>query len=327
MATLLLPNRLSLFVFPLVWFLFVGLRDGIGTDYYGTLLAVERGQINIEDPWSSFVGYNLVDSELVYKLISTFLFYSEIDIIYFHVLLAALEAFIIFALLRKAYHKKLLICYFMCLFTLHFPMNAQRQGFSLLILVYALNCLTEGSLQRRLWIFLSMMSHYATIPLILILTINLKSKLILYFGSLIMFLVLFNFGDLLLLRWPTEASEGYKSSGFGLKLIFGVILLLTNNYLTNGYKIFTWKNFLITFLMIGTLLYGPMGRYYHYYALLISFSNLFLIGQGSLRYTHYFILLSYPIFFTMTVWHEVIRFVPFVGGGVWLPYKNLIFNF
>lgn len=312
-------------LYSIIWFVFVGLRDGIGTDYYGTLSSIQRSYIDIENPLNSLTGYNLVDAELIYKIISTIFHYSELDIIGVHILIAAIQALLIFFLLKKIRHKKLLVMYFVALFTLHFPMNAQRQGLSLLLLIFGLNYFNSAKVKRTILIFFSLISHYASIPLILLSSIKIENKKKLILWSVIIFFIFYFLIDLIMLRWPASASAGYENQGLGIKLIVGAILLLMINYWVIEKKFWRQENIIIIALLIATYLYGPFGRYYHFYAHLVLFSNLFVIDNKKIEISGVLLLLTYPLFYSFTVWHEISRFVPFYGGGVWIPYKNLLF--
>ena len=82
-----------------------------------------------------------------------------------------------------------------------------------------------------------------------------------------------------MLRWPTEVSLGYENEGLGIKLIVGCFLLLMINYGVIEKKFWRKENIIIITLFIATFLYGPFGRYYHFYAHLVLFSNLFVIAN------------------------------------------------
>ena len=129
-----------------------------------------------------------------------------------------------------------------------------------------------------------------------------------------------------MLRWPTSASAGYENEGLGIKLIVGALLLLMINYGVIEKRFWRKENIIIIALLIATYLYGPFGRYYHFYAHFILFSNLFVISNRRISGNNLLLLLSYPLLYSFTVWHEISRFVPFNGGGLWLPYKNLLFE-
>lgn len=307
-----------------IWFVFVGLRDGIGTDYYGTLISIERSYIDIENPMNSFIGYNLVDAELMYKIISTIFYYSKLDIIGVHILIAFIETLLIFFLLKKIKHKKLLLIYFVTVFTLHFPMNAERQGLSLLLLIFALNYFESEKVKRMILIFFSLISHYASIPIILLSSIKIKSITTILISIVSMLLIFYFFIDLIKLRWDTDDISGYTFKGYGIKLIVGAVLLLMINYFVIEKKFLRQENIIIIGLMLATYIYNPFGRYYHFYATLVLFSNLFIIDNKKIGFNSILLLLTFPLLFSFSIWLEISRFVPFTGGGEWIPYKSLI---
>lgn len=325
--SILLANKKFIpILYSLIWFVFVGLRDGVGTDYYGTLKAIQRSYIDFENPIASFTGYYLVDTELIYKFMSTIFYYSQLDIIYVHVLIAAIQAILIYFLLKKVNHKKLLVIYFVALFTLHFPMNAQRQGFSLLLLIFALNYFNYRKVKRAIFIFLSMMSHYASIPLILLSSMKIKNKKPVIIVGVLIAIFFYSISDLIIMRFPASAAIGYTNKGLGIKLIVGAFLLLMINYWVIKKRFWRQENIIIIALMLATYIYGPFGRYYHFYAHLILFSNLFALDSKRIGINSTVLLLTYPLFYSFTIWHEISRFIPFDGGGIWIPYKNLLFE-
>ena len=107
--SLLAPSKIKPYLFSIIWFLFVGFRDGIGVDFYGTINLIARQIIDFDDVSNSFTGYNLFDAELVYKIIATFLDSTNIEINYALTVIALIEAIFIFLLIKKTKNKNLFI--------------------------------------------------------------------------------------------------------------------------------------------------------------------------------------------------------------------------
>jgi len=312
--------------FSLLWFVFVGFRDAIGTDYYSTLGAIQRSYIDFENPALSFYSYNLVDLELSFKLIATVIHYCSNKVEYAYILIGFIEALIIFLILKKVKHKQIFLVYFLTMFTLNYPMNAIRQGFSLLILIFGLNYFSTGAyIKRNITIVFSCLSHYASIPIIVLSGISFKNKIVSIIALLLVVALFYTFGEMIILRWPTEDITSYKFQGYGVKLIIQTLLILSINYFIVERKIFTQENVLLIALMIATYIYNPFIRLNTFYTFVVVFSDLFKIDNKILRKKNILLLFSIPFFTFFSEWLEISRFVPVSGLGHWLPYKSLLF--
>jgi hypothetical protein len=313
-------------LFSILWFVFVGFRDAIGTDYFTALLGFERSYIDLTNIQDSFTGYNLVDMELVYKIISTFFYYLGIDAVGFYVVIAFFESVLIYYLLKKIKHKKILLVYFITMFTLNYPMNITRNGFSVLILIFGLNYYSSERIKRVVSIIFSALSHYASIPIILLSSIQIKKLSSIILVTIIISVIIYLFSDMIIVRWPTDDIGPYKFQGYGIKLIISTVLVLVINYFVVDHRLIKQENIILVLLMLVTYIYNPLARYNLYYSYVVLFGNLFQIDNRKISIDKIFLLLTFPLLTFFSEWLEISRFQPVSGLGNWIPYKNFIFN-
>ena len=306
------------------WFLFVGFRDGIGTDYFPVLVSFERNYIDFQNFAAGFTGYMLFDMEIVFKIIATPFYYLGVDMIGIHVVASFIEAILIYLLLKKIKHKKLLMLYFVFLFTLNYPMNITRNGLALLFLVFAANYFRDEKGKKKLFTLFSALSHYSSIPIILVTTIRVKKVSTLIVAVSVLSLIFYFFSDMLALRYPLGDLSGFKFEGYGIKLILGTILMLMINYFVVERRFLKQENIILIALMIGTYLFNPLARYNMFYTTFILFSNLFVIDQRKISLISMLLLFSMPVLHMFGEWLEISRFEPCIGCGSWLPYKSLL---
>ena len=327
LSLLLVDKKYIPFFFSLGWFLFVGFRDGIGTDYFPVMESFERNYIDFQNFGASFKGYMLVDMELVFKIIATPFYYLGIDMIGIHVVTSFIESILIYFLLKKIKHKKLLMLYFVALFTLNYPMNITRNGLALLLLVFAANYFRDEKGKKKLFTLFSALSHYSSIPLILLTTIRIKKVSTIIVGASIMFLIFYFFLDMLALRYPIGQSGAMGFKGYGFKLILGTILMLMINYFVVERRFFKQENVIIIALMFGAYLFNPLARYNLFYTTFILFSNLFIIDDRKIGPNSRLMLLSMPLLMLFGEWLAIISYVQCYGCGSWLPFKSLLGDF
>jgi len=321
---LFFDKKLIPIAYSIFWFFFIGFRDGIGTDYYSTLKSVERGFIDFQNIGDSFRGYMLVDLELVPKIISTILYYFDLEIKYYYVIVAFLSSLMIYLLLKKIKNKKLLLLFFVLMFSLNYPMNIVRMGFSMLIVIFGSNYYNSTKFK---FIILACLSHYGTIPIILLKTIKkFNVKLILFILILIFILFYFLF-DLVKLRWPTDDISGYKFKGYGLSLFLSTIILVITNYALIEKKFLTKDNIILIILTIATYAFNPFQRYMVFYTTVLVFSNIFLLDKKIISGSKLLIFLIYPFFCFIGEWVTIFNFVHEIDYGNWIPYKNFILSY
>jgi hypothetical protein len=326
LSILFFNKKLIPISYAVLWFFFIGFRDTIGTDYFSTLDAFQRSYIDFDNPFDSFYLYNLVDLELTFKILSTIIHYLGVKIEYAYILIAFFEALIIFLILSKVKHKHLFLIYFLTMYTLTYPMNAIRQGFSVLILVYALNNFSnENYLKRISTILISCFTHYASIPIILLSSIRFKNIKINIIILLIFLAIFYNFNEIINLRWPTEGEGNYKFKGYGIKLLVSTFFILIINYFVVERKFLTQQNIVLILLTIATYLYNPVLRLYSFYSFVVLFSNLFKLDKTKISINNILLLLSMPLLALFSEWLEISRFYPLIGTGNWLPYKSFLF--
>ncbi len=324
--SLLAPSKIKPYLFSVIWFLFVGFRDGIGVDFYGTIAVIKRQIIDFNDISISFTGYNLFDAEIVYKIIGTFLDFNDIDINYALTVIALIEAIFIFLLIKKTKNKNLFIFFIIASFSLHYPMNAIRQGFCLIALIFANNYFeNRKSTSSTFFYILSLLSHYASLPIVFLsrFKINLKTFLI---TSVIVILILnyLNFNTLLL-RYSIDSIDAFTFKGYGLKLYFFSFLFIVFNYFVLKKSIITSENLYIILFLIITVNFNPFFRLFYFYIYYILFSSIFKLDYKNLNGSQKFLTVIIPFFFFLFEWQEIMRFKPCFDCGDWLPYKSLLF--
>lgn len=325
---LLISKKWIPILFSLGWFLFVGFRDGIGTDYYPALVSFERNYIDFQNIEASFKGYMLFDMELFFKVIATFLYYLNLKPIGIYIVTAFVESVMIYLLLKKIKHKKLLMLYFVTLFTLNYPMNITRNGLALLFLIFAVNYYSNSNSnskgKRILAIVMSTLSHYASIPIILLSIIRINKVSTILAASSFLALLFYFFMDMISLRYPIGEISGWDFKGYGIKLALGTILTLSINYFVVYRKFLRQENIFLIALMVATYLFNPIARYNMFYTVFILFSNIFTIDNRKIGPFNMLLLFSMPVLIMFGEWLEIIRYESCLGCGDWLPYKSLL---
>ena len=324
LSLLLISKKWIPILFSLGWFLFVGFRDGIGTDYYPALVSFERNYIDFQNIKASFQGYALFDMELFFKVMATFFHYLNLKPIGIYVATAFVESVMIYFLLKKIKHKKLLMLYFVTLFTLNYPMNITRNGLALLFLIFAVNYYSNSKSKRMLTIVMSTLSHYSSIPIILFSIIRINKVSTIVVASSVLALLFYFFMDIISLRYPMDDISGFEFKGYGVKLMLGTILTLGINYFVVERKFLRQENIFLIALMVATYLFNPIARYNMFYTCFILFSNIFTIDNRRISPFSMLLLFSMPVLIMFGEWLEIIRYESCLGCGDWLPYKSLL---
>jgi hypothetical protein len=320
---LLIDKKLIPILFSLGWFLFVGFRDGIGTDYYPVMISFERNYIDFQDIEAAFKGYALVDMELLFKIIATFFHYLNLDMIGIHIVVSFIESILIYLLLKKIKHKKLLMLYFVTLFTLNYPMNITRNGLSLLILIFAVNYFRNDKGKRLFFTVISTLTHYSSIPIILLTSIRIKKVSTIIIAFSVISLLSYFFINLISLRYPIDDISGFEFKGYGIRLALGTILMLIINYFVVERKFLKQENVFLIMIMVVTFLFNPFMRYNMFYTTFILFSNIFFIDNRKISPISMLLLFSMPVLIMFSEWLEISRYETCLGCGSWLPYKSL----
>ena len=324
--SLLAPSKIKPYLFSIIWFLFIGFRDGIGVDFYGTLAVIKRQIIDFDDISNSFTGYNLFDAEIVYKIIGTFLDSNNIDINYALTIIALIEAIFIFLLIKKTKNKNLLIFFIITSFTLHYPMNAIRQGFCLIGLIFANNYFSNSkSVSSTFFYIFSFLLHYASLPIVCLSRMKINFKTFLISGVLVIIILNYLNFNTLLLRYSMDSIDAFTFKGYGLKLYGFSFLFISFNHFVMKKSLLTSENLYIILFLIITVNFNPFFRLFYFYIYYILFSSIYKLDYKYLNTSQKFITLSIPIFFFLFEWQEIMRFKPCLDCGDWLPYKSLIF--
>jgi len=325
-VSLLAPSKIKPYLFSIIWFLFVGFRDGIGVDFYSTIIVFERQIIDLNDFSNSFNGYNFFDAELVYKIIATFLNYTNNKMNYALTLIALIEAIFIFLLIKKTKNKNLLIFFIITAFSLHYPMNAMRQGFCLIGLIFANNYFNNRkSISSTFFYIFSFLLHYASLPIVFLSRLKINLKTFLIAGVAVVLLINFLNFNTLLLRYSMDSLDGFTFKGYGLKLFGFSILFIIFNYVVMKKILLTSENLCIILFLIITLKFNPFFRLFYFYVYYILFSSIYKLDYKNLNGSQKFLTVIIPIFFFIFEWQEIMRFKPCEDCGDWFPYKSLLF--
>lgn len=266
----------------------------------------------------------LFDMELPFKIIATPFYYLGVDMIGIWVVVSFIEALLIYLLLKKIRHKRVLMLYFVALFTLNYPMNIGRNGLALLVLIFAVNYFREERFKTRLVTLFAALCHYSSIPIILLTTIRFKKISTILISVSILSIIFYLFSDMLSLRYPLDEKSGWAFKGLGVKLLLGTILMLMINYFVVERRFLKQENLILIALMVGVYLFNPLARYNMFYTTFILFSNLFVIDDRKIGPNSMLLLFSMPVLVIFGEWLEIFRYVQCEGCGSWLPYKSLL---
>lgn len=325
-SILLLPSKFKALSFSILWFLFVGFRDGIGIDYYSTLTTLERQSIDFNDVALSFTGYNFFDAEIIYKIIATILNFSEVKMNYALTIITLFETIFIYYLIKKANNRNIFIFLILSTFSLHYPMNAIRQGFCLISLIFANNYFQNKlGLNSIIFYIFSFLTHYASIPVVFLTRIKINVKSIIIPIIFLLIIVKMLDVDTLLSRYSIDQIDAFTFKGSGLKLYLFVLLLFLLNYYVVNKKFFCSENLIIFIMLIVTINFNPFFRLFYFYLYYVLYSVFYQVEYSKLNSLRKIYLISIPFFLFIFEWQEIFRFQPCIGCGDWLPYKSLLF--
>lgn len=322
---LFLRKRSATFFFILIWLVFVGFRSGNGVDWYTTMAMFERIYDISDQPLTLFVGYNLFDSELVYKSFGIFFHSINLDIKYSMLGVALLQSVFMFYLLKDSGDFRLTLYTLMCVFTMHFGFNAVRQG--LCLISFTAFVVTKDVYARRASLFVSFISHWASLPVIFLISIcrrqvfDIKFICWLLLGFVVVSLAIFFNFEIIEARFSGAAGQ-YLFNGFGLKIYY---LASTVAALFFIEKPAFYTRYLAALFFLTAVVFFDFNliRYFLYY---IYFSALFISTLKLRNASSRFLLILLSTSIAIFEWHEISRFVVCHDCGVWFPYQSLIFN-
>ena len=316
-----LQKKTASIVFPILWFIVIGLRHEIGTDWYPTLEFFERAILNEK----SFNSYQLVDTELFWKLIATI--WDQIGIAkeYIFIFISFIEAIIISHLIKNSKDHRLAIIALSTVFFLFFPMNAIRQGFCLIAIVASFSSILRMKFFGNI---LAFTSHLSSIPVILALKVKVQPRYIILL-ILPFFAAIYLIQDLILIRYV----DIYGSLGFSPRLALQSILtiLLIISFDTSSDK----------FKHIALILFFYLSTYFIFFSYrFVGFlAAFYILYYGIYFKTHnvykviIFLLASFSFFFSdlsdiyrATYSSELKIPVECFKCTPWIPYDNYLFR-
>lgn len=324
---LLLTSRKQIStLYPILFFIFVGFRDNIGTDYTTTAEVIERSYMPLSDFLLNFEGYRFFDLEFSHKIIAMVMGTFNLPMKYYFVILSGIEAIIIHFMLRYSNNTKVILLYFVCLFSINYPMNTMRQG---LCFIFILLAFFLEKKNKRFGTYVSyclaLVSHYGSSIIVFFNFFKIKSfKTYIIIG--LMLLLIIQFIDLDLLDKRYSSAEGkYGLSGMGLRL-----------YLFAGYYIYSSKKLLgqsfksqetITLMMILVMIFfkDPFVRLFNFYVYLLCFKNVISLDGEKIIGEKLRISIFFPLIALFLEFFEILR-TPYIStAGAWFPYSNWLF--
>ncbi len=324
-SIIFLPSKIKPLLFSILWFVFIGFRDGIGVDYFSTIKTIERQVIDFNDIAISFQGYNFFDAEIVYKIFATVFSNLGINILFILTFIAFIESIMIYLLIKTARNKNLIIIIVLLIFSLHYPMNAIRQGFCLISLIFANNYFHDRlSIKAQFIYIFSLISHYASMPIVLISRLKINVKVITLF--IVSILVIYKLLDIdtLTSRYSIDQIDAFTFKGNGLKLyLFTFLFILFNRYVLNK-NFFDSENLFLFLLFITTINFNPFFRLYFFFLYYKIISECYKLDYSSISGLKKIITLLIPILLFVFEWQEIFRFQPCSDCGDWLPYKSIL---
>lgn len=320
-------KKLITFVYPICYFIFVGFRYYIGTDYPLLLPSIERSYKPFSDIAANFTGYNLLDLEAVYKIYATIMCELGLRIEYIYVFIAGTEALIMHYILRTCKKTRLFLWYFVCLGSLTFAHNASRQGLCLYFLILAIYLsLQNKKIQTILSTILAICCHYGTAAVAVI--PFLKPKYFKYF--LLVIPAIYYLSQLLdssMLDARYGGAVNIYDFGIGYRIWINGFLLVYSSYKMIGRKWNSQENYFLYMMMVGCYIIHPIVRLLSFYNYVIAFSTLFAFDKINHNAKQYQWALVFPAICFLFEWFDIIR-TPFISGaGIWFPYSNWLFSF
>ncbi len=317
-------KRTAAYLFSIFWFLFVGLRKEIGTDWYPNLELFERAVLNEK----SFNSYQLIDSEIVWKIIATVFDSLALNFEYIFILLGLIQAYMIFSLISESRNHKLAILGFSTTFLLFFPMNAFRQGFCLIALIYSFS---KFRFKRHTGLILSLTTHISSLPAVVAMKLNLGMRGMLIALSIIL-VAITTAQELILLRYGDIFASG--GLGFSPRLLLQVLLVATFMILFDKDNEKNKQLLVLGFFYFSTFI---IFYAYRYVGFLVGFLHLYyaIYKLPKNNYGYLFFFLSCMLFFVADISDMYVSKLNSELGlykegcfqcTSWVPYDNYIFR-
>lgn len=325
---LLLTNkRIIQIVYPFSFWIFVGFRDNIGTDYPLTLDSLERSYMAFSEIATNFYGFNMLDMEANSKILAMVMCEFNMGLKWYYVLVAGIEAIIMHYILKQCVNTKLFLLYFICFFSITYPMNGIRQGLCFMFVVLACFLEHKGKLiQKYCSYILGMLSHYGSglVVVFMMFKIN-KLKTYIILAVLVMIVYYYIGFDMLDARYdPSGSQAGYARKGLGLRMyLFFFFVVYTAKKIINR-DVVSRENVIAFVLMMGTLIYNPIMRLNGIYTNWLAFNILINADNKVIKRKE--LLYMFPssaLFFEL---FEICRTPYIPGAGIWFPYSNWILS-
>ena len=234
----------------------------------------------------------------MYKIIATFLDSTNIEINYALTVIALIEAIFIFLLIKKTKNKNLFIFFIITSFSLHYPMNAIRQGFCLIALIFANNYFNDRkSISSTFFYIFSIFLHYASLPIVFLSRLKINFKTFVIAG--VVLILIFNYLNFntLLLRYSMDSIDAFTFEGYGLKLYGFSFLFIIFNHFVMKKNLLCSENLFIILLLIITVNFNPFFRLFYFYIYYILFSSIYKLEYKNLNVSYKLLTVIIPIFF------------------------------
>jgi hypothetical protein len=326
-------KKLIAYLYPFFYWIFVGFRNNIGTDYPLNLVVVERSYRPFNEIAENFYGYNALDLEVLHKFIAMTMNSFMLPLQFYYVIVAGIEAIVMHFIFKNTRNTKLFLIYFICLFSINYAMNTARQGLCFIFIILAFLFENKKNISKHTKILsivsyiLAAASHYASLIIIMLSYVKIK-KIRTYFFVFVLLLIVARFVDLDLLESRYGGAEkAYEFGGFGLRIyLFAFIVLYTSKKLI-GEGVKTQDNIFLLILMLAIFISHPFVRLFFFYTYLLAFKCLIKADSGAITGVRFKTALIFPLIAFGFELLEIIR-TPFISGaGVWFPYSNWLFNF
>lgn len=309
-------SRYNIFIFIFFFLVFVipGLRGDIGQDTYSYSVHYEilsnldglKFMLSLKEPFLYIIMYL---QKLIYNSYTTFL-----------LLVAFLQATLLYSLTKNLYHKSFFLLFYILIFFINLHFNTIRVGLAAHLYLYALSIVKHNKKKSLFLFLLSVLTHLSILVLLpIILTrMKLSIKNLIYFILFTIFLYLvvnLFFGQILLSK-----SEAYSLFSFdkldtplvalGLVIIAWVSTFLSKNvtveiksclllfslfFLASGYTDIAYRLYSLTLLVllflitesrnmtITALKFKPLIIGISVTLLWISYGNIsYLINEGNI---------------------------------------------
>lgn len=327
-SLLLLPRKTIPYIYPFVFFVFVGFRDNIGTDCPTTLDAVERSYMPLDNFLLNFEGFRALDLEFNHKLIAMVMSSLDLELRWFFVFLAGIEAVIIYYILKKVNNRRVFLLYFICLFSINYAMNTMRQGICFLFVVLAFTFEIKSFKHSKLWSVLSyffgVASHYASSIIVAMCAFKIK-KMATYVAIAVLLVLASIFVDFDMLDSRYGGAEGkYGLKGMGIRLFvfLGYYLFTSKKLVKENY--FTQESMTLLMVMAMIPVIDAFVRLFNFYVYLLCFKNVIKLDYRMMSRNTMSTLAFFPLLALFLEFFEIVRTPVISSAGIWFPYSNWI---